>query len=140
MQDITLFLQHHWMLSTAVVAVLILLTILEFIKGKTSTKRLSPQRAVQLMNHENAVIVDVRNPEAFANGHIVGSISLPFRDLETSHKKVEKFITAPIIVVCATGQDSQRAANALEKKGYNTYLLENGLRAWQQADMPLVKD
>lgn len=140
MQDIMLFLQHHWILSTALIAVLILLTIFEFIKGKTGTKRLSPQKAVQLINHENAVVVDVRNAEAFANGHIVGSISLSLRDLETSHKKIEKFVTQPIILVCAAGIDSQRAANLLEKKGYNTYLLENGLRAWQQADMPLVKD
>lgn len=140
MQDIVIFIQHHLVLSLALVIVLLILVALEFIKIKRGAKRLSTQQAIQLINHENATVIDIRNKEAFVNGHIVSAISLPLRDLEESTKKLEKYITQPIIIVCASGLESQRAANLLDKKGYNVRVLDGGLRMWQQAGMPLVKD
>jgi rhodanese-related sulfurtransferase len=141
MQDIVKFAQLHWILSLALVVVLILLVILEFIKIRRSAASVSSQQAVQLMNHQNAVVVDIRSPEAFVNGHIVGSISLPMRDItEDKIKKIDKLRTQPIIIACTRGQESTRAADILGKKGFNIRVLEGGIFAWQQAGLPLVKD
>jgi rhodanese-related sulfurtransferase len=139
MKDIYTFLQQHQMLVMALIAVLILLFIIEIIRLKLSARRISSLEATNLMNHQNAVVVDIRSQDAFYNGHVVGAMSLPFADLEKQYKKLEKHINNPIIIMCATGLESPRAANFLLKNGYNALVHAGGIRAWKEADMPLVK-
>lgn len=139
-QDIVLFIQHNLLLVLALVIVLLLLIIFEFIKQKRGALRLSPSKAVHLMNHADAVIVDIRNPEAFAKGHPVGAISLPLTELNEKQKRLEKYKSKSIIVVCNTGAEAQRAAALLKKLGFNANVLAGGIRAWQDAGIPLVKE
>lgn len=140
MKDIYAFLQSHSMLSMALIVVLILLFIIELIRLKISARRVSPQEATNLMNHHNGIVLDIRNQDAFYSGHIVGAVSLPFVDLEKQYKKLEKYISQPILIVCATSLESARAASFLQKNGYNAHILAGGIRAWKEADMPLVKE
>ncbi len=139
MQDILLFLHNHFLLTSAFLAVVIVLVILEFIKNKQNTSRLSPAQAVQLINHQNAVVVDIRSPELFADGHIVDAVSLPLTELEQKVKKLDKFKSQPLLIVCAAGQESLRAAAQLTKQGFQPVILAGGLRAWREASMPVVK-
>lgn len=140
MQDILLFMQNHWMLSSALAGILLVLMVLEFIKIKRSAASLKPAQVTHLINRENAVVVDVRNADSFGEGHIVGAVSLPLKDIDKQYKKIEKSKTKPIIVVCALGNEASRAAALLTQKGFSTvYTLGGGLRAWQAADLPLVK-
>lgn len=140
MQDLTVFIQNHWQLSSVLIVVLILLTIVEFIKQKSDTSRLTPRQVTQLINHENAAVVDVRDTDAFASGHILNAASLPVKDLEQKLQKIEKFKSQPIVLVCSTGLDSARAFSVLQKKGFNVKILGGGIRAWREADLPLVKN
>ena len=140
MKDFILFFQNHPMLSIALIVTLILLFIVEWARVKSNARRISPLEATQLINHEDAVVVDIRHPDAFKNGHIIGAISLPFADLEKQYKKLEKYIKKPIILVCATGLESPRAAQFLLKNGYHVLIHGGGIRAWKEADMPLVKN
>ncbi len=141
MQDIGLFMQHHPALIAALAVVLVLLVILEFIKIKRGANRLTPAQTVQWMNHNNAAIIDIRNYEAFSTGHIVGAISLPLADLTNTEKlkKIEKFKNQPIVLVCAAGMETPRAATTLAQQGFNVQVLAGGIRAWRDAGMPLVK-
>lgn len=140
MQDIIPFIQHHTALVAALVAVLVVLIILEFLKQKQNANRLSPAQAVQYINHKKGVVVDIRNYDAYLSGHIVGAISLPLNEIKDKSKKIEKFKSQPIIIACANGQDSPRAAHLLMEQGFLVHILAGGLRAWRDADMPLVKD
>jgi len=140
MQDIFLFAQHHATLSITLVLVLVLLVILEFIKLKQGAQQLSPALATQMINHQNAIVLDIRNADAFASGHIVDAISIPFAELENKYKKLDKSKAQPVLIVCATGQESSRAAHLLMKNGFNTFTLAGGIRGWKEADMPLVKE
>jgi len=140
MQDIMLFIVHHRILSLSLVSVVILLIILEFIKLKSSATRLTPAEVTELLNHQNAVIVDIRSAAQFKEGHIVGSLSLPMAELEQKVKKLEKFKSQPMIIVCASGLESPRAAVLLGKQGFNIRILGSGMRAWREAAMPLVKE
>jgi rhodanese-related sulfurtransferase len=140
MKDIYVFLQNHSTLSMALIVVLILLFVVELIRLKLSAHRVSPLEATHLMNHQNAIVVDIRSQDAFRSGHIVGAISLPLTDLEKQSKKLEKYLKQPIIIVCATSLESSRAANFLLKNGYNANILAGGVRAWKEAEMPLVKE
>jgi rhodanese-related sulfurtransferase len=140
MNDLILFLKQHEMLTIALIAILILLFIVETIRVKLNARRISPLEATQLINHQDAVVVDIRNTEAYRSGHIIGAISLPLSDLEKQYKKLEKYMTKPLIIICATGLESPRAANFLIKNGYNALVHSGGMRAWKEADMPTVKN
>lgn len=141
MQEILSFIQHHWLLSSALAVIFLLLSILEFVKIRRGTNRLSPAQVTQLINHENAAIIDIRPADTFATGHIVGSISLPYRELNDKIKKIEKFKTQPLVIACTAGVESTPALALLEKNGFlRVYILDGGIRAWRAAEMPLVKD
>ena len=140
MQDFLSFIQQHWLPSTAIVIVFILLILVEYIRGKRGAQRVSAAELTRLINRQNAVVVDLRNKEAFLNGHIVGALSIPLSELEKS-KKLDKFKSEPIVLVCAAGLESPKAATILAKNGKNnTFILAGGIRSWRDADMPLVKD
>lgn len=140
MQNILLFLENHWMLSLAFLIVLLLLIIAELIRLKKGPMQLSPQRTTEMINHHGAVIVDIRPHDAFMTGHIIDAISIPLSDLETKYKKLEKFKTQPIVLVSTTGLESPPAVKILKNHQINSLILAGGIRAWRDADLPLVKD
>lgn len=139
MQDTLSFISHHVALFLALIVVLIILIILEFLKIKRGTTRLSPAQVTRLINHDKGVVIDIRSVDAFTNGHITGALSLPLNDLKDKIKKIEKFKAQPIIVVCATGIDSPKAATLLLQQGFQAQILNGGIRAWADAELPLVK-
>lgn len=139
MQDILNLLQEHWQLTSALIAVLFLLIIIEFIKQKRGANGLTPASTTHFINHKNAVVIDTRSTDSYSSGHIVGSVSIPLADLVAKNKKIEKFKTQPIVLVCNSDPEGQRAANQLQTNGFDVYILAGGLRAWRDAELPLVK-
>lgn len=139
MQEYFLFLQNHWLLSSALAFITILLILFEFIKIRNNAAQISPSQLTQLINRQNAVVLDLRPADLFASGHIIGSISLPTKELTEKNKKIEKYKSKPIVLVCATGQDSQRVATELQKQGYDIKTLAGGLKSWREAELPVVK-
>ena len=77
----------------------------------------SAQQAVQLINREKAVVVDICEPEEFAQGHIGGARNVPLGQLEQRLPEVVKNKSLPLILVCATGARAQRAAGADRRAG-----------------------
>ena len=80
------------------------------------------------LQKEGAMIVDVRSPQEFREGHIDGAISIPEYDIK---KEVEKRIinkNKDIVVYCSSGGRSKKAQKQLKKLGYGqVYNLYNGL-------------
>jgi rhodanese-related sulfurtransferase len=139
MQEILNFLQHHWQLTSALIVILLLLMLMEFLKKSKGTN-LSPVDTINLINHENAAVIDIRSSDAYLNGHIIGSISIPLHELNDKIKKIEKFKAQPIVIVCATGKDSTQAMRILTGKGFaRIYTLQGGIQAWKMNEMPLTK-
>ena len=101
---------------------------------------LSAAGAVQLINREKAVVIDICSTEEYAAGHIVGAKNVPLQDLETRLPAVVKNKALPLLIVCASGARAQRAAGVAQKLGYaNTQVLAGGLKAWRDAGMPVEK-
>jgi rhodanese-related sulfurtransferase len=140
MQDIALFIQHHWMLNLAFLLILFILIILEFMHQKRNAAKASPAQVTQLMNRSKATLIDIRDKAAFSEGHIIGSLSIPAADLPNQAKKLEKLKANPIVMVCMQGAESSRVADPLLKQGYDVRILAGGITAWRNADMPLVKE
>jgi rhodanese-related sulfurtransferase len=140
MQDLTVFISQHLMLAYAFALILVLLMVVEFFRQKRQQIRIGVTDAVRLMNHERAVVIDIRTKEQFRAGHIIDALSFQERDLMENPKKLDKFRIKPVIITCGTGQESQKVAAYLLKQGYNIYSLAGGMRAWNEAEMPIVKE
>ena len=96
--------------------------------------------ATQLINRQDALVLDVREQAEFAQSHILNSRGLPLSQLEARVGDVQKFKDKPVIVYCATGNRSSAAVVTLKKHGFtNVVNLSGGFAAWQQAGLPVQK-
>ncbi len=110
------------------------------IKGGPGAGGVTPAGAVQLINREKAVVVDVCEAEEFAAGHVNGARNIPLNDLEKRLPEVVKNKTVPLILVCQTGGRAQRALATAKTLGYDkAVVLGGGLKAWKDANLPVEK-
>jgi rhodanese-related sulfurtransferase len=101
---------------------------------------LNASGAVQLINREKAVVVDVCEPAEFAAGHVSSAKNVPLGELEAKLPGAVKNKTLPLILVCATGARSSRAVAIAKKLGYEqAQSLRGGLKAWKEANLPVEK-
>lgn len=140
MQDLTTFLSEHPILSLAVVVVFILVAVVELIRAKRNMFNIPPSRVIQLINRENAVVIDFRPNENYRKGHIIDALTMTTQEIAETPKKLEKFRTRPIVLVGNSANESQKIAAGLLKQGYNAYSLAGGMRAWNEGQHPLVKE
>lgn len=100
----------------------------------------TPTEAVQLINREKAVVVDVCQPNEYAAGHVVGARNIPLADLEAQLTGAVKNKNTPLVMVCASGMRSGRAVAVAKKLGYEkAYNLTGGMGAWRSATLPVEK-
>ena len=96
--------------------------------------------ATQMINRQDALLLDVREQAEFAQSHVLNARGLPLSQLDARLGDIEKFKDKPVIVYCATGNRSTTAAAALRKHGFtNVVNLSGGFVAWQQAGLPVQK-
>lgn len=77
----------------------------------------------------NAVLLDVRSPQEYREGHIPGSINLPLQKLDNADKIIENENT-PIYVYCQSGNRSRQAVALLGAMGYTNVNNIGGIAAW----------
>ena len=132
------FFIDNWMLiALAVVSGTLLLG--PVIQGAVNTG-LSANDAVQLINREKAVVVDVCEPAEYAAGHIVGSKNIPLGDLQAKLAGAVKNKSLPLILVCQSGARSARAVATAKTLGFEqAQSLGGGLAAWKRANLPVEK-
>lgn len=95
--------------------------------------------ATQLINHQNAVVLDVREDSEYYAGHIPHSVHVPLGQL-AKHPELEKYKHRPIIAICRSGMRSGRACSVLRRNGFEqVYNLAGGITAWERANMPMEK-
>lgn len=132
------FVLNNWALFLALAVVLYLLIappLRQFIYG---VRNVSPNQTVQLINRQQAVVVDLRESSEFQAGHIPAAINLPFIQLATRVAELEKFKDKPMVLYCALGQRSARAGVVLRRRGFDSvYSLAGGVNAWRGQNLPL---
>ncbi len=131
------FFIDNWYLIVLVIASGVMLAL----PGLSSAAGgVTPERAVQLINREKAVVIDVCETEEYAQGHVVGSKNLPLAQLEERLPGAVKNKALPVLLVCASGPRAQRAVATARKLGYeNAQAIVGGLKAWRTANLPLEK-
>lgn len=96
--------------------------------------------ALQLINHKEAVVLDVREADEFGGGHLLNAKHIPLGKLRERVGELERQREKPLLVVCRSGQRSATACAVLGREGFaQVYNLSGGVMAWQKANLPLEK-
>ena len=96
--------------------------------------------ATQLINRQDALVLDVRNAEDFQRGHILNARNIPLSQIDARLGDIARYKAKPVIVACESGNRSGAAAAALRKHGFApVFSLSGGIAAWQQAGLPVEK-
>ena len=136
MDKFILFLIEHYFYSVPLLVVSILLIRSNAIKGG---KKITPQDLINLTNQDAAQLIDLRSSNEFDDGHITGSITIPYRDLEDRIHEIKKQEDKSLVLICDTGSQSANAGEVLNKSGLEkTVILSGGIGAWRLDNLPLV--
>ena len=126
-----------------VIAFAVLLVLVFFNELKIATQRfssLTPDAAVQLMNNEDVVVLDVREAAEAIGGKIAKAIQIPVSAVTKRVGELEKYKDKTLLVYCKSGARAGIACKELGKHGFEkVYSLNGGLAAWQEAHLPLSK-
>ncbi|MFT5220250.1 MAG: rhodanese-related sulfurtransferase [Planctomycetota bacterium] len=140
LSQITEFSANHPYLVLAFAALLVLIFFNELKIATNRFSSLSPAAAVQMMNSEDVVLLDVREASETAAGKIAKAIQIPVGAIGKRISELEKHKAKTILVYCKTGSRSGIACKELSKQGFEkVYSLNGGIMAWQDAHMPLSK-
>ncbi|AOE49042.1 rhodanese-like domain-containing protein [Kangiella sediminilitoris] len=140
MEQLFEFFGNHPFLGTAWLAFALLLLVSILKTATSGSKALTPLMATQLINKEDAQVVDLRAVADFNKGHIHGSVNIPFTKLKDSVKDLEKYKQNPIIMVCNTGMQAGSATILLRKHGFEqVHKLKGGIQSWSGDNLPLAK-
>lgn len=103
-------------------------------------KEVDCSAALQLINHKDALVLDVREEKEYQEGHILNATLIPLGKLGERISELEKYRDKPIVVMCRSGNRSGSACVTLGKQGFaQAYNLAGGVMAWQKANLPLKK-
>lgn len=134
------FIGNHWMLSSVhfIVSLLLVQDLLDTATRKYKTA--SPAAAVALLNQDDTLVIDVRDPAEFAKGHIEGARAISLVRVKEKLFELEPHKNSPILVYCQQGTHSKEACKQLAAAGFTkVYYLEGGIITWQDQKLPLVR-
>ncbi|MDB6031615.1 MAG: hypothetical protein JWM16_1953 [Verrucomicrobiales bacterium] len=109
-------------------------------KPEKKYKNLNAEEFDKLRADKKNVVLDVRTPEEYGDGHIPGSVNIDFNseDFDKQIAKLDK--SKPYLVHCASGGRSARSCNKMGKMNFeHLYNLEGGMGAWEKAGKPVEK-
>lgn len=134
------FVTNHWMLTLAFLTIIGLLVGNEFRRRVSGVGQLGPTQAIQMLNHNNAVFLDVRNDSEFGAGHLANARHIPLDALKKRAGEIDKLKSKPVIAYCRNGRQSNRASSILKSLGFEqVYNLAGGITAWESAGLPTRK-
>ncbi len=140
MEQLTQFVANHWPLVLTFVGLAAAL-IWNVFFDPVNKNAVTPLQSTPLINHENAVVLDVRSMDEYRKGHIVNALNYPLNGLAKQIPQLQKYKDRPIVVVCRSGSRSAMAAKMLMKAGFErVHNLRGGMMAWTSAGLPVEHD
>ena len=130
------FMAEQWLLIGALATTLIMLLVHE---SRKAGPALSITEAVQLVNSDGGVFLDIRDAADYARGHITDAMNIPFAALPGRTGELEKFRDQPIVVVCKMGQSAGSATKTLRTQGFErAQKLAGGMMEWDAQKLPVI--
>lgn len=134
------FVVNNWYLFVALGAILGLLAMGPVTQMIYGIKGITPAQAIQVVNREDGMIVDVCEPTEFREGRPPNSMNVPLSSFGQNVARLEKYKKRPVVVSCRSGNRSVRAAVMLRKQGFEkVFSLSGGLLGWQRDNLPVEK-
>jgi rhodanese-related sulfurtransferase len=134
------FIQANWLL------ILLLLVSGAMLLWPVVQRRLGPAKdvgtlnVIHLINHQDALLLDVRETAEYEGGHLPNAVHIPLSQLAGRGDELAKHVARPVVAYCASGNRSRMAGGTLAKVGFKEiYNLHGGFRAWQDAGLPTEK-
>jgi len=132
------FIGQQWLLVLALVSTLIMLFMHESRKAGPAA---SPQQAINLVNGEGGIFLDIRDGKEFKKGHIVEAKHIPLAQLGNRMTELDKFKDKPVIVVCRMGQSASGATKQLRANGFErAQKMTGGMMEWSALKLPVVAE
>ena len=139
MEQLIEFTTRNWELSLAFVATVAMLVYNLFGEKWKGYRSIDPVEAINLINHDDALFLDVRSDKERSPGHVLNSRHIPLNALKTRIHELEKFKSRPVVIGCRSGHRSSHACGQLRKHGFeHVYNLRGGMLAWQNANLPVT--
>ena len=137
MDQVIEFMGNHPFLIGSFVLLLALFVHNESRRGGHAV---TAQELVNMVNRDNAVVLDVRDKKEFDQGHIVNAVNIPFANLSGRIDELKKYRDQPVVVACKQGQNAGSAGTLLRKAGFdNISRLTGGIAEWRNQNLPVVK-
>lgn len=137
MEQVIEFIGNHVLLVAAWV---LTLAMLLWNESRRAGKAVTPAIATQMINKEDAVILDIRPKKEWDTGRITGARHIPMAELDRRIDELNKYKEKPIIVVCNLGQTAGAATKKLKAAGFdNVMRLSGGMTEWKGQSLPVVK-
>ena len=134
--DFFVFVSEQWLLVSLLLILIYAFAFLERVKGG---KPISARETTQLINTEQAVLVDLRDAKEFSEGHIAGAINIPLSKVDSRISELEKYRDKVIILADKLGHQAGATGKVLAKGGFNVRRLQGGVAEWANQSLPLIK-
>ena len=122
-----------------ILAMLVLLTACSP-SDTPSINKVTASEASQMVENNNAIIIDVRNQSEWDAGHIPGAIHIPLSEVKDRIPELIVYKDRPLVMQCYSGKRSAKAAGILQQAGFdNVSNMTGGISAWSAAKLPLEK-
>ncbi|MDM0446932.1 rhodanese-like domain-containing protein [Clostridium perfringens] len=102
------------------------------IQSEEVSRDISIDESKKLINQgEVTLILDVRDADEFAKGHLKNAIQIPVKELKENLNDIEKFKDELVLVYCRSGKKSAEAINILKENGFkNLVHMKDGISKW----------
>jgi len=139
MQEFGNFVSGNWELFLALTIILFLLARTWY--GPSAVVMVLANEAVQLINHKNALVVDVRTEKEYQEGHVMNALHIPLGMLDDRIQELQAYKNHAVVMVCRTGARSGQAATKLKKQGFtNVHNIGGGMLAWERTKLPITTE
>lgn len=135
MEQVFEFIQNNWMLVSVWGA---LVAAFLWDNNQRSGSSISTSQATQMINKQDAVVLDVRDKKEYEGGHIASAINIPYSALTERMTELESSKGRPIVLVCKSGQSVGMAGKTLKQKGYEVFRLSGGMLEWTNQNLPVI--
>jgi len=140
MDKIPEFVMNHPELFLALAGLLAVIAAGPVISRLQGLSPLGPADALSLMNHQDALLLDIREDKEYQDGHVLGSMHIPLSRLTNEIGKIKHDKGKPVIALCNSGARSRSACSTLKKHGFESvHNLTGGISAWKSANLPLTR-
>ena len=138
--ELVAFAGRHPILSLALAGITIALLYNEIAGRFSGFRRVGPAQLTGMINRDDALVVDLRPAADFEKGHIAGARNVQMSQFDPENKHLAPAKALPLVLVCKSGETAGGAAKRLRKAGFEkVFVLDGGIGAWQQADLPLKR-